>query len=604
VAERQSRAYKLLKLLAVPPLVALQAWDLTASKTISIQGSLAAFLPASLKPAVLIPLGSVAEPQRSSDFIQEQRPIVNPPPPIERGVGEARESESRALVVLLGDENEFSTTRALLAGNKFTSIIRSSIGGVDPGDLFTACAIVVGKSTYYRLNSQEQLNMFSEVARSNGQAWLRFGADGLAPENLSDIVGFKHRLGFSAGRVSGIQVSETSALTSVDIGYIASFAKQLDECLESSLLVDGLSEQQGVLVALAVRRELTAAGLDHLVNPIINVQMMSGRSGAKVMGARVEGCHHPFILRLGSRSSLLESQWGAELDKIKRLIVPWKPALLPSVYNVGDDAILVYASVTKSQQPDSVAATLAERLRQIQSFEPPFPPGGLPVPEELNHAIEEAFGQLAGLNRTTVHGDIETYRYVLEDYERMIGAGRGFRFDSEITPLEALLEVCLEKINSVSTYSVNHGDPHTGNILLPANSHAELIDFERVHVGHPLYDTCHLAVSIAATSYRSYGTFEEIVACFSTALFDGSIMKSDDLSPESRVNQTVLQSLISSKKSATALADHFTLPDKSFPSMLTVVCTVALMLLPHLQSNVVKAMIVAAERELLKPTPS
>lgn len=597
-SERQSRTLKLLKLLTPEPLLVLQAWELTTHRTPATQGAVAAYVPALLKPEILA--SADREPTAFSSPSVGQTALPNDG--LSAQASSSSEMEiaaegSGAVVILLGDENEFSTSRALLSGSNFATVLRPSLDEVDLSDLAVACAIVVGKSRYQHLNTLSQAQLLSDVVRSHGQAWIRFGADGLTPDNLADPVRFAESLGYSKTRAVSIRLADNSGLTSTDLGFIRSHAKSLDDSLDSSLLVDGLTKQQGGLVAFAVRKELSLAGLDHLLKPAINVQMLSGKSGAKVIVARVEGCHHPFILRLGTKASLLDGQY-AEIDKIKRLILPWKPSLHPKVYHVGDDAILVYASVTESRQPDEVATTLADRLSQIQALEPPYPPDGLPNPGELDRAIEEAFELLSGLNETVVTGLVEDYRYALNDYELMVKEGRSIRIDSLSEPLEEILAHALEIVNSVTCNAVNHGDPHTRNILLPANSHAELIDFERVHIGHPLYDTCHLALSVAATTYRAYGCYDDIVEDFSRALFDTQIVSSKTLELSSKVNQTVLQALISARKTAQSLSDHYRLPENSFAAMLTVVASMVLLFLPHLQSQVAKALIVAATRQM------
>jgi hypothetical protein len=596
-SERQSRTLKLLKLLGAEPLSVLQAWELVTQRTPATKGAVAAYLPASFKPAILASTDhdpiDTGGPDSGRTIFSGESLAATRSSTTEKVAAEG----SGAVVILLGDENEFSTSRALLSGSEFASVIRASIDKVDPSDLAVACAIVIGKSRYQHLDTSNQFRLLSSVVRSHGQAWVRFGADGLTPDNLADPVSLTESLGYSKARARSICLAEQSSLTSTDLGFIRSHAKSLDDSLDSSLLVDGLTQQQGALVAFAVRTELSLAGLDHLLKPAINVQMLSGKSGAKVIVARIEGCHHPFVLRLSTKALLLDGEF-AELDNIKRLILPWKPVLHPRVYHVGNDAILVYASVTKSQQPDAVATTLADRLLQIQALEPPYPPEGLPNPVELDRAIEEAFEHLSGLNKTVAAGTARDYRYALTDYTRMAEEGRSIRIDSLSEPLEEILAGALAIVNSVTLNAVNHGDPHTRNILLPASSHAELIDFERVHIGHPLYDTCHLALSIAATTYRAYGTFEEIVVDFSKSLFDITADNSRALDSASKVNQTVLQALITARRTAKALSDHYNLPGNSFPAMLTIVASMVLLFLPHLQCQVAKAVIVAATRQI------
>lgn len=581
---RRDRILRTLRYLDIRPEIALAASSKVTAATPITLAALRAFLP---------------ERYRGMTFQEHGQPKVEVQPPETRQFLKSESSrEEDTYVVLLGSINEFGTTQSLVTSIGLLAHLAESIEDVPEHILVRTCGVIVGESRYAKLTGQEQRQLLQKVARSNSQAWLKFGARSLSRDLNQDLNELRLSLGFTRDRAASVHITDISEVSQTELGYLTPFAAKLSSNLSPALLVDGLSERQAALVSHAVWLELDLLTLSELIGNPISVTVFRGKSGATMLICRVVGCLQLFALRLGSRESLLDGPY-AELPKIKHLIQPWSD-VVPRVYNVAGDAVLVYGAVRSAFDPSKPAITLADRLDQLQALEPPDAPISRKFASDAQPAIREAFELLASLNRTTVSGTKEPFAYVQDHFLSMSESGRAFEADEVHDNAWFISTLCraVEIVDRSTAQSVNHGDPHVRNILLPSSGHAELIDFERAQLGHPLYDICHLTISIASHAFREYMSFEKMVDLFYRHLFTSPEDSEDIFRAASAANSLVTHALDEARITAGQLRRHYQLAECEFSAMLVVVCSMALMYLPQLHASVVKAMFVASGERL------
>jgi hypothetical protein len=364
------------------------------------------------------------------------------------------------------------------------------------------CGILVETSYLDQLTSEQQRDLFVELATFSTFTFIRIPFDGLklSHTEVSNLISHA-RCQTALPGVDQLAFREASALQGRELSDLRHARNLLTRSRHTGLFAPAeLKDEQLRLLAAALGRY---SDKKHFARPVelssVTTRFLQGNDeSAKVVLAKVKDLDFPVVVKLFDKELILE-----EARRFRHFIEPVDHELNPEVHLHGSAAAIVFDVIADSDVDyNQPAPTLEQQLRRFLRDETySTVPSG--ESERLCRAFQNAVQKICKLNKKVY--DDTGFECWANPHIEFVKAKETNDFSWGFGANEFMCRTAAENLLSATAMrAICHGDAHIRNILVRGNN-GFVIDYAYSGPGHPCSDLTRLELSIFLSMFVPYG---------------------------------------------------------------------------------------------------
>lgn len=522
------------------------------------------------------------------------------PPPREEAVqrdGPKDEVAGARTVLLLGHGQDHEINHAALKAKNFTPFRVRNLEELRNVLKPDVCGIVVASSWWTMLPLDGHEDFLKRLIGHSTFVWLKIDVTGIHESidahRLCQSILFRQPGTFELTFQSGCEVHV------VDISSLQKASDLLSCSSRVQIRPADIDEVKARVLAGATTKHVDGRHLAEgafRMDGMATTTMRGGRSTAMVIRVDPDDGGPSLVAKIDGIDRL-----RGEMHRFHRFIAWSNPQVSPTLHFHAGTALIAFHLVECPESPGGRAPTLEESIGEAMSCELWKPQDVERKVEDLSAALDRSIEKLRFLNcKRCDDAETECWAYLgLDAYEAAARAGIVWTltdFDGREIDLNLLRRRAQARAEVRMRAATVHGDAHLRNILVRDGREPYFIDYAFSGPGHPCFDLARLESALLYNGLRMTEDESKVAA-----LLCGIAEGRDDESGLARefphllaspVNRMVVRACIRCRAAALELVKRYDGGEDDYLAVRLIIACQSL-LIPHLQTGVVRASIVA-----------